>query len=335
MTPGHQQTMLVGSGIAATVRQRAKCEADCSWEAEVAALELGFESDTFEDSRKWETDEDTEETGDIDESADESARLLQVADGLSEASDDSDGWFSDSQASSASCRSEHSSGLESMDSMVEHFDRDQTIIIFDWDDTLCPTTVLNEEVSRLASLEDSSSEDPPPTEDALQDLVVELRQVLERARELAAEVIIVTNATEGWVESSCETWLPGFRSTIDCVQIKSARSTWEPLGVTTPTGWKAAEFEEVISQFYSRYWRQSWKNVIVIGDACYEHEALAQVAKLAPQGSSKRCRAKSVKFALHPSVELLTRELHMLRESFEDIVHHDGNLEFSFYSESL
>jgi hypothetical protein len=208
-----------------------------------------------------------------------------------------------------------------LDNMVDYFSPDETIIIFDWDDTICPTTALNKD-SGL----DAGSE-------ALQALVKEARQTLNKAREVAAEVVIVTNATEGWVESSCENWLPGLRPVLDMLEFSSARSTWESMGVTTPTGWKAAEFERIISRFYSRYWQQSWKNVIVIGDACYEHEALAEVANLAPHG--KRCRAKSIRFAVQPTVELLARQLAMLRESFDDVVHHDDNLELCFRAESL
>jgi len=199
MAPEHQQSTLMEVGFASTAKQQTTRNAEYSWEEELAALEHGFDSDTFEDGRKLETDEDTEVTGDMDD--DEGARLLQdVDDGLSEASEESDAWFSDSQASLTYCSSEHSLGFDSLDSKFDYFDRDETIIIFDWDDTLCPTTVLNEEVSRLASLEDTRREEATPCDDALQDLVVELRKVLERAMELAAEVVIVTNATEGWVE---------------------------------------------------------------------------------------------------------------------------------------
>jgi len=215
------------------------------------------------------------------------------------------------------------SSVESMDSMVDYFSPDETIIIFDWDDTICPTTALNEDSTLEVGCE------------KLQALVVEARETLKKAREVAAEVVIVTNATDGWVEQSCVNWLPGLWPTLDMLEFASARSRWEPTGITTPTGWKAAAFKEIIEKFYSRYWRQSWKNVIVVGDACYEHDALGIVAGLAPQGASKRCRAKSIRFGMQPSVEHLTRELQMLRESFDDIVQHDDNLDLQFQCESL
>lgn len=230
--------------------------------------------------------------------------------------EDSTGLGSPESSASSIC-----SSVASIESIADYFSPEETIIIFDWDDTICPTTALHN---------DSALEGCPQ---ALQNLVNEARRTLERARQVAAEVVIVTNATEGWVESSCERWMPSVRPVLDTLEFTSARSNWEPMGITCPTAWKAAEFEDVVKRFYSRYWRQSWKNVIVIGDASYEHEALAVVASLAPEYG--RCRAKSIRFVPQPSIEVLARELQMLRENLHDIVLHDGKLDLCFYSESL
>jgi hypothetical protein len=216
--------------------------------------------------------------------------------------------------------------LESMDSLTDFHSPDETIIIFDWDDTLCPTTAFNTEGMPTT----------PEGDKAVERLVVEVQETLRKARDLGAEVVIVTNATNGWIEGSCAKWMPNLLPTLDTVQFVSARSMWEgTTGITTPTDWKAAAFEQLVTKFYSRYWRQSWKNIIVIGDSLYEHEALDRVAKLAPQGFAKQCRAKSIKFEMQPSVERLTTELQMLRVNFEDIVFHDDDLNFQCFSESL
>lgn len=215
--------------------------------------------------------------------------------------------------------------LATVDSLVDYSSPEETIIIFDWDDTICPTTALASADGSLA---------PPPAEsrEALQDLVNEARLTLEKAREVGAEVVIVTNATDGWVEASCERWLPGLWPTLDMLEFVSARSAWEPTGITSPTGWKIATFEDVIRKFYGS---TDWKNIIVVGDSCFEHDALDHVAGLAPQGLTKQCRAKSVRFSQQPSVGVLARELQMLRESFDEIVCHDGNLDLQLQSESL
>lgn len=223
-----------------------------------------------------------------------------------------------------------------LDTMADYYSREETIIIFDWDDTLCPTTMMNAALARASSAEvEDNVVEEEASDAALQELVAEARKTLETAREMAAEVVIVTNATSGWIESSCESWLPGLSPALELLQVESARSSWEPTGISTPTGWKAASFEQLVRKFYSRYWNQSWKNIIVIGDACYEHEALSCVAALAPQGPTKRCRAKSIRFVPQPTVGLLACELRALRESFLDIVYHDDSLDVQLVTESL
>lgn len=225
-----------------------------------------------------------------------------------------------------SCKSTKSTG-----SSTEYHQPNQTIIILDWDDTMCPSTAC----MRHHGL--SVLGDPPEGQVArgLQDLTVEAQALLDAAAELAEKVIIVTNAEEGWVDLSCKAWLPELQHSLEKADVVSARSNWEPRGIASPAGWKARAFEDAIDRFYSRYQNQSWKNIISIGDAPHEREALGRVVRWAPGGQGKRCRSKSVKFVLRPSIEQLTRELQMLRESLREIVWHDDDLDLHFSAESL
>lgn len=218
---------------------------------------------------------------------------------------------------------------KSTDSSAEYHLPCQTIIILDWDDTLCPSTTC----MRTHGL--SVLGEPPKGEvkRQLEVLTEEVKLLIEAASQLAEKVIIVTNAEEGWVDLSCKAWLPGLLPTLALCEVASARSTWEPRGVVSPAGWKAKAFEEVIDRFYSRYQNQSWKNIISIGDAPHEREALARVSGWAPTG--KKCRSKSVKFVLRPTVDQLVRELQLLRESMKVIVWHDDDLDLHFSLESL
>jgi len=218
---------------------------------------------------------------------------------------------------------------KSADSTHEYHLPNQTIIILDWDDTLCPSTTC------MRSLGLSVLGEPPVGEvkRALDELTEEVRLLIEEASQLAEKVVIVTNAEEGWVELSCKAWLPNLQPTLALCEVASARSTYEPQGVASPAGWKARAFEDVIDRFYSRYSDQSWKNIISVGDAPHEREALARVVGWAPTG--KKCRSKSVKFVLRPTIEQLNRELQMLRESLKVIVQHDDDLDLHFSAESL
>lgn len=225
-----------------------------------------------------------------------------------------------------SCKSNRS-----IDSTHEFYKPDQTIIILDWDDTLCPSTTC----MRTHGL---SVLGPPPeghVVQSLEELTQEVRLLLEQAHELAEKVVVVTNAEEGWVDLSCKAWLPGLQDSVANCEVASARSTWEPQGVQSPAGWKARCFEEQIDRFYSRYDNQSWKNIISVGDAPHEREALGRVVRWAPGGLAKKCRSKSVKFVLRPTIDQLIREIQMLRESLREIVLHDDDLDLHFSAESL
>jgi len=51
---------------------------------------------------------------------------------------------------------------------------------------------------------------------------------------------------------------------------------------------KARVMSQVVTSFYSRYDMQSWKNVISIGDAFYEHAAVHDVIRNRPEYSSQK-----------------------------------------------
>ncbi|CAK9065366.1 unnamed protein product [Durusdinium trenchii] len=220
---------------------------------------------------------------------------------------------------------------KSTGSSAEYHQPNQTIIIFDWDDTICPSTTC----MRQHGLSVLGPRPSVELASRLEVLANEARHVIDVAASLADKVVVVTNAEEGWVEMSCRAWLPSLLETVSKCEVASARSQFEPTGVTSPAGWKARCFEEVIEGFYQRYPNQSWKNIISIGDAPHEREALARVVRMAPIFRGKRCRAKSVKFVLRPTIEQLVRELHLLRESLREIVVHDDDLDMHFCTETF
>jgi len=235
--------------------------------------------------------------------------------------DVSNDWMWTPEVSPASCKSVDSSG--------EYHRPDQTIIILDWDDTLCASTGC--------MWQHGLTVDKRPAGDvavALEELASAAGALLEQSFDLAAKVVVVTNAEDGWVNLSSKAWLPSLQPFLDKCEVVSARSTWEPHGITSPAGWKAHAFEDVIQRFYSRYRHQSWKNIISVGDAPYEREALSRVSRWAPSRGSK-CRSKSVKFVVRPTIAQLTRELRVLAECLREIVMHDDDLDLHFTTEQL
>jgi hypothetical protein len=139
-------------------------------------------------------------------------------------------------------------------------------------------------------------------------------------------VVIVTNAEKGWIELSCRRWLPSLMPVLKRFECLSARSANERPN-TTPFHWKAQEFEKVIGNFYSPAGK-SWKNVLSIGDSPQDRDALRSVTSLSSLSAvCGRCRTKTVKFQVRPSIDDLVTELCTLEKSFEFLVDHDGDLD--------
>eukprot|EP00386_Alphamonas_edax_P011765 GDKI01037048.1.p1 GENE.GDKI01037048.1~~GDKI01037048.1.p1 ORF type:complete len:359 (-),score=67.16 GDKI01037048.1:85-1161(-) len=131
----------------------------------------------------------------------------------------------------------------------------RTLFIFDWDDTILPT-------SWLASLGVVLQTDgrmvkglPTEYEHELQALGEIAEKTLAEATKLGT-VVFVTNAEAGWVELSCEAFMPCLlkffhppQDTTPAVRVLSARTAFEAVGVYNPFEWKALAFHSAIDHF--------------------------------------------------------------------------------------
>eukprot|EP00929_Paragymnodinium_shiwhaense_P040295 TRINITY_DN21053_c0_g1_i2.p1 TRINITY_DN21053_c0_g1~~TRINITY_DN21053_c0_g1_i2.p1 ORF type:complete len:328 (+),score=59.16 TRINITY_DN21053_c0_g1_i2:145-984(+) len=195
--------------------------------------------------------------------------------------------------------------------------RDETLLIFDWDDTLLPSTFIQQAGLKL-------TDDSQPTEEQWEQLrIVSLASLrtLKAAKRLA-RVVIVTNAERGWVEMSCRKFSPWLYHALDGVRVLSARSQYEQPGVTSPFEWKYLAFESEISNWTAWFASAAVNSIISIGDAGHERLALLRAAKGFPD-----CRAKSVKLTVRPTVPVLIKEHELLGTCLKPIVRHEGSLD--------
>lgn len=204
------------------------------------------------------------------------------------------------------------------DGCFEHsFYAEDTILIFDWDDTVMPSTWISEQGLSL-------SEDSIPTEEQkalLQKLAARAAHTLNVAK-LHGKVVLVTNAEQGWIELSCQKFMPTLYASLEDVKILSARSTYEQQGVMSPFEWKYLAFASEIGCHYQDVSADRRKNVISCGDSAHEREALIRVTE-----NMRNCCTKSLKFVERPDVEQLLKEHELITGCFYDIVNHDGNLD--------
>lgn len=199
----------------------------------------------------------------------------------------------------------------------------ETLLIFDWDDTLFPSTWV-----QLQGFAPPGNNSPQVVHlDLLDAAATSAAAVLRTAKRLG-RVVVVTNAEAGWVELSGRRFVPKVMRELEGVSVVSARSTFEPYLLGPPTGgsrpfeWKRLAFQAEIAGLVRQLAPGRRANVVSLGDSAYERDALQHAAAAVPG-----CQRKSVKFLVRPDPHQLVKQLALVRTVLEPIVEHDGDLD--------
>ena len=200
--------------------------------------------------------------------------------------------------------------------------RERTAIILDWDDTLLCSTWLSSQDVRL----DNAHLMKADVREELRELEKRVAKFLDRAICLGT-VFLVTNAETGWIELSCQRFLPGLLPYLSKVKVISARSKYENYFPNQPSAWKTQAFRAELVEFigYDVLGDSATigsGNVISIGDSHHEREALHAVTS-----EWDNVLVKSVKFVERPDTELLRKQLDLIHGCIEYICQHDGDLD--------
>jgi len=191
----------------------------------------------------------------------------------------------------------------------------ETMIIFDWDDTLLASSFLSSKGFRL----DTDPKRILECEAQLKELEQSIISVLTLAQQYG-DVHIVTNAETGWVQLSAQKFIPGVLPYINKLNVLSARSTYEGRYPDAPLKWKFYAFQDKLASLFAQ--PKKSKNIISFGDSHVEREAIRAVTRGYPN-----TRTKSVKFAERPSLEQLRRQIELVTNCFQYICNHDGDLD--------
>mmetsp|Transcript_34890 Transcript_34890/g.94513 ORF Transcript_34890/g.94513 Transcript_34890/m.94513 type:complete len:443 (-) Transcript_34890:63-1391(-) len=180
----------------------------------------------------------------------------------------------------------------------------QTVIVFDWDDTLFPTSYVNDDLDLnwqepLSCQPGMLPEDIQKVEKTLARCEEGALEVLRGATELA-HVVVVTLASNGWVDLACEHFYPAVGSLIRKMKIPVvyaqekagiSRQEYDKMHFSSSAElerfWglaKGQAISEEVEKFYSQYAGQSWKNLLSIGDASFERYGLLAAASAYMQG---------------------------------------------------
>jgi len=178
----------------------------------------------------------------------------------------------------------------------------QTMIIFDWDDTLLPTTFLGslgfldipaEILATLKPLDDASA------------------KLLVRAVGYG-DTFIITNSAEGWVQYSSKLFMPKTHDVIVEKKIKviSARTDYESQYPGDSHRWKMEAFLNIKKEFDS----DVITNLICLGDSHIEMDAAHVLGQ-----QFKQTMIKTIKFRESPKPDELMKQQELVSEKFEQI----------------
>jgi len=234
--------------------------------------------------------------------------------------------------------------------------RDSTHIIFDWDDTLLPTSFIMDAVKICPPKYGAAltRRDGPrrghvrvggklskdfPCFEALQSHAARVERLLTSASRLA-RVAIVTSASRPWVFESADQYLPGlnFAGLLKELEVpvyyahehSRSQEPEEPeLDLAAACKRSAmAEFLQQASQ------DGAVRNVVSIGDSQAEKDAAKALARRdplvlpsSPRLRSRRPLCKTVKLMADPSLKHLSEELRLLTERLETVACHNGDLD--------
>ena len=192
--------------------------------------------------------------------------------------------------------------------------RHNNIIIFDWDDTLLPTSyLLSKNVIYKEKKENKLSEKD-------QTKIKKLEQLVKNLLEISlskADVYIITNAGEGWVEQSAKDFYPNIKEILDEIEIISARKDYEKKYPENLKYWKIGAFLNL----KSRLNEELITNIVCLGDSIFEMEAGKILAS-----NFIHAVIKTIKFMESPRLEELNKQLNLVLNQFNTIFSSSKNL---------
>eukprot|EP00930_Biecheleria_cincta_P044752 TRINITY_DN30819_c0_g2_i1.p1 TRINITY_DN30819_c0_g2~~TRINITY_DN30819_c0_g2_i1.p1 ORF type:complete len:390 (+),score=58.48 TRINITY_DN30819_c0_g2_i1:38-1207(+) len=228
----------------------------------------------------------------------------------------------------------------------------QTLIFFDWDDTLFPTTEL---FQRWQVPKSPSAKDVPDIssrqETALQKWRDALHAYLQQACSLSDHVTIVTASKPGWVQYCIDKFVPQIKPLFEAeggpviIYASEAvdKDTFSELQSTNsrPLRYRKAlvtaeEFDSeqtmqklsamiaALAEVHFKCPGHYWQNLLSIGDMPYERDALQE---LAFRHCGECSWSKTLLVPSEPALSEITLRLQFSRLMLPKYVHFDGNFE--------
>lgn len=179
-----------------------------------------------------------------------------------------------------------------------------SIIIFDWDDTLLPTSYLSQECAF-----DDDKQLSEKVLGKLKNLEYYVYNILYKAIS-KGDVYIITNACGGWVEYTANKFYPSIKKLLSKIKIISARGHFEKLYPENTLLWKIQAFLIVLKNVNVKL----ITNIICLGDSSYEMEAGKILAS-----KFYKSFIKTIKFKEVPKLDQLYKQIKLVTKQFDKI----------------
>ena len=180
--------------------------------------------------------------------------------------------------------------------------KDNTIFIFDWDDTLFFTTHLDP-IKNNSLFNESQKE-----KRMMKSIEFYVEEILKKALSKGT-VFIITNSSEGWVQSCTYSYYPNLIPLLKKINIISARALYEKEFPSNPLLWKIKAFNDLKERFDFK--NNLFTNIICIGDDNSEIIAAKSLSK-----KLESCLIKTIKLRESPKLKELIKQLILVDEQF-------------------
>lgn len=187
-----------------------------------------------------------------------------------------------------------------------------TLIFFDWDDTLIFTSLL------LNKNNNNNNAFTSKELNHIKQLEMKVIALLNKAIS-NGDTYIITNSQPGWVECTAKMFYPVLMDTVinkGLIKIISARGMYERIFPDDVRMWKICAFEYILMN----YNMDLITNVVSIGDSFLDVEAGKTLAK-----TLRYIVVKTVQFSYYDKIEELAFQVDLVCEKFEYIVNKAKN----------
>lgn len=184
------------------------------------------------------------------------------------------------------------------------------LFIFDWDDTLFPTSFLVQE--------DIINDENLPEE--YMDIISILEEAIINMINFAiskGDVYIITNSSIGWVEFATNKYYPNLKKYLDKIHIISARNEYENSYPGEAKLWKDKTFLSLKDKINLKI----PTNIICFGDSIVELEAGKKLAC-----KTNNSFIKSIKFKEKPEPQYMIKEINLVNNRLNYIYSTARNL---------